>query len=101
MLCFGTAASAAAGPSGSILMLTGHEGRYLKIIALTVLIRAIGFFTLIPGLGIMGAVSATTISFIFMAAMLRHSSKKLTGLDGSVARLMGARGRSAYASPAE
>ena len=101
LLCFGTAASAAAGPSGSILMLTGHEGRYLKIIALTVLIRAIGFFTLIPGLGIMGAVSATTISFIFMAAMLRHSSKKLTGLDGSVARLMGARGRSAYASPAE
>ena len=100
LLCFGTAAIAAAGPSGSILMLTGHEGRYLKIVALTVLIRAVGFFTLIPGLGIMGAVSATTISFIFMAAMLRHSSKTLTGLDGSVARLIGARNRPAYASPA-
>ena len=101
LLCFGTAAIAAAGPSGSILMLTGHEGRYLKIIALTVLIRAIGFFTLIPGFGVMGAVSATTISFIFMAAMLRQSSKMLTGLDGSVARLVGASGRPAYASPAE
>ncbi len=61
-----------------------HEGRYLKIIALTVLIRAVGFFTLIPFFGIMGAVSATTISFIFMMAMLRYASKKLTGLDGSV-----------------
>ena len=81
-------------------MLTGHEGRYLRIIALTVLIRAVGFFALIPAFGIMGAVSATTISFIFMMAMLRHASKKLTGLDGSVFRLMGMRERPAYA-PAE
>jgi O-antigen/teichoic acid export membrane protein len=96
VLCFGTAAVAAAGPSGSILMLTGHEGRYLKIIALTVLIRAVGFFALIPAFGIMGAVSATTISFVFMMAMLRYQSKTLTGLDGSVLRLLGARERPAY-----
>lgn len=100
LLCFGTAAVAAAGPSGSILMLTGHEGRYLKVIALTVLIRAVGFFTLIPAFGIMGAVSATTISFVFMTAMLRYQSKKLTGLDGSVLRLLGERRRPAYV-PAE
>jgi len=98
LLCFGTAAVAAAGPSGSILMLTGHEGRYLKIIALTVLIRAVGFFALIPAFGIMGAVSATTISFVFMAAMLRYQSKKLTGLDGSVLRLLGLRRQTAYAA---
>ena len=101
LLCFGTAAIAAAGPSGSILMLTGHEGRYLKIIAATVLIRAAGFFALIPGFGIMGAVTATTISFVFMAAMLRHSSKKLAGLDGSVLRLASTHQRTGYASPAE
>jgi O-antigen/teichoic acid export membrane protein len=100
LLCFGTAAVAAAGPSGSILMLTGHEGRYLRIIALTVLIRAVGFFALIPAFGIMGAVSATTISFVLMTVMLRYASKKLTGLDGSVVRLIGSRERPAYA-PAE
>ncbi len=101
VLCFGTAALAAAGPSGSILMLTGHEGRYLRIIAVSVLLRAIGFFALIPSFGIMGAVSATTMSFILMTALLRHSSKKLTGLDGSVVRLVGLRARKAEASPAE
>jgi O-antigen/teichoic acid export membrane protein len=101
LLCVGTAAMAAAGPTGSILMLTGHEGRYLRIIALTVLIRAAGFFALIPSFGIMGAVSATTISFVFMTAMLRHTSKALTGLDGSVLRLIGGRGRQAQFSPAE
>lgn len=101
VLCFGTAAVAAAGPSGSILMLTGHEGRYLNIIAATVALRAIGFFALIPGFGIMGAVSATTISFIFMFAMLRHSAKTLTGLDGSIARLIGQRKSGPLPSPAE
>jgi hypothetical protein len=48
----------------------------------------------------MGAVSATTISFVLMTAMLRYASKKLTGLDGSVVRLIGSRERPAYA-PAE
>ena len=66
-----------------------------------VTIRAAGFFALIPAFGIMGAVTATTISFVFMAAMLRHSSKSLTGIDGSVLRLLGANQRRAYAAPAE
>ena len=83
-------------------MLTGHEGRYLRIIAISVLLRAIGFFALIPFFGIMGAVTATTMSFILMTALLRHSSKSLTGLDGSVVRLVGLRGsRRAEPSPAE
>jgi O-antigen/teichoic acid export membrane protein len=87
LLSLGTAAVAAAGPSGSILMLTGHEGRYLSIIGGTVLLRAVGFFILIPIFGVTGAVAATTISFIWMAIMLRTSAKSLTGIDGSVLRL--------------
>jgi O-antigen/teichoic acid export membrane protein len=89
LLTAGTAAVAAAGPSGSILMLTGHEGRYLAIIGGTVLMRVVGFVVLIPKFGIPGAVGATAISFITMALLLRSSSKSLTGLDGSVLRLLG------------
>lgn len=88
VLCIGTAAVSAAGPSGSILMFTGHEGRTLKILASTVALRVAGFFALIPMFEVMGAVSATTISFLFMAIMLRLSAKKLTGIDGSIARLL-------------
>jgi O-antigen/teichoic acid export membrane protein len=101
VLCIGTAAVAAAGPSGSILMLTGHEGRYLQVIALSVVVRAAGFFLLIPAYGIIGAVSATTISFVLMTALLRHSSKTLAGLDGSVIRLIGLRTGHPRVSPAE
>lgn len=88
VLVFGTAAIASAGSCGSILMLTGHEGRYLSIIAATVSLRAVGFFALIPPFGILGAVGATTVSFLFMALMLRQSAKRLAGLDGSVLRLL-------------
>jgi len=87
LLSLGTAAVAAAGPSGSILMLTGHEGRYLSIIGGAVLLRSAGFFVLIPIFGVNGAVAATTISFIAMAIMLRSSARNLTGIDGSVLRL--------------
>ncbi|ABD05714.1 teichoic acid export membrane protein [Rhodopseudomonas palustris HaA2] len=88
LLTAGTAAVAATGPSGSILMLTGHEGRYLAIIGGTVLMRAIGFFVLIPMFGIPGAVAATTISFVTMAVLLRSSAISTTGIDGSVLRLL-------------
>lgn len=87
VLSVGMAAVAAAGPSGSILMLTGHEGRYLAIIGVTVLIRTLGFLVLIPPFGVIGAVAATTVSFIAMALMLRTSARNVAGIDGSVLRL--------------
>jgi O-antigen/teichoic acid export membrane protein len=88
VLCVGTAALAAAGPSASFLMLTGHEGRYLAILALTVLLRAAAFVALTPGFGILGAVAATTGSFMVMALALRHATRKLAGIDASLLRLM-------------
>lgn len=88
LLTIGTAAVAAAGPSGSILMLTGHEGTYLAIVGGTVLMRAVGFFVLIPMFGITGAVTATTVSFVTLALLLRGAAKSMTGIDGSVLRLV-------------
>ena len=86
-LSFGMVALAASGPSGSILMLTGHESRYLGVIGASVLLRVIGFAVLIPSFGVMGAAVATTLSFVFMATMLALSAKRMTGIDGSVLRL--------------
>ena len=89
LLCVGTVATAATGPSAPLLMITGYEGRYLAIIAGSVGLRALGFFLLIPPFGIAGAVTATTISFVVMAFFLRHSTKLLAGLDASILRLAG------------
>ncbi len=88
LLCLGTASIALAGPSNSILLFTGHEGRSLQILFMTVALRLFGFFLLVPLLGIWGAVAGTTVSLLFMAVMARNSAQKLAELDGSVMRLL-------------
>jgi O-antigen/teichoic acid export membrane protein len=93
ILCLGTAALAMAQPCGSILMLTGHEDRYAWIIAGSVVMRVLGLFIMIPPFGIMGAVTATAVSFIATAVVLRQSAKSATGLDPSIARLFKRAGR--------
>ncbi|MBB3998782.1 lipopolysaccharide biosynthesis protein [Aureimonas pseudogalii] len=87
VLSVGTAAAAAAGPSASVLMLTGHEGRYLAIMALSIALRAAGFLALIPSFGLMGAVFATALSFTITAWLLAQSSRTLACMDCSVTRL--------------
>jgi O-antigen/teichoic acid export membrane protein len=88
VLSCGVAAAISAGPSGSILMLTGHEGRYLSITAGTVLLRVIAMLALIPWFGAYGGVMASTASISLMALLLVVSARALTGLDGSILRLL-------------
>lgn len=87
ILSIGVAALASAGPSGSILMLTGHEGRYLAIVGATVLMRVAGLLVLIPLFGVTGGATATACSLIVMSLLLRSSAKTAAGIDGSVWRL--------------
>jgi O-antigen/teichoic acid export membrane protein len=101
VLSLGMAAVAAAGPSGSILMLTGHEGRYLGVIGITVLLRMTGFLILIPRFQVMGAVLATTLSFVCMAILLRASTVSSAKTDGSILRLIPKYWRRSAIVPAE
>lgn len=95
VLCLGTAALAVARPCGSILMLTGHEGSYLRIIAISVGIRVAALFALIPLFGVMGAVIATAASFVLAAGMMRRAAEAETGLDATIVRLILRRGSTA------
>lgn len=88
ILSIGAAAVAAAGPSGAILMLTGHEGRYLAIVGGTVLLRTVGLVVLVPLFGVGGGAVATTAALVAMALLLRHAVRDCTGIDGSVLRLV-------------
>jgi O-antigen/teichoic acid export membrane protein len=89
ILSIGAVAVAASGPSGAILMLTGHEGRYLAIIGSTVVLRTAGLVALVPLFGVGGGAVATAAALVAMALLLRHSARERTGLDGSVLRLAG------------
>lgn len=87
ILCLGTTAMAASGPAAPILMLTGGEGPYLKIVAISVATRILGFVALIPAFGIYGAAIATTVSLAIMAVMIGVKAKTITGLNVTVTRL--------------
>jgi O-antigen/teichoic acid export membrane protein len=87
ILAVGAAAGAAAGSSPSLLMLTGHEGRYLTIIGGAVLLRLCAFATMIPAFGLVGAAVAVTVSQLAMTLLIRRAVKHCTGIDASVLRI--------------
>ncbi|ODN71387.1 lipopolysaccharide biosynthesis protein [Methylobrevis pamukkalensis] len=101
ILSIGTAAVAAAGPAPSILLLTGHEGRYLGVIAGSVAMRCAGFFLLIPLLGVTGAAISTAVSFVAMTMVLNFECRRLTGLDPSVRQLFKAEASAQTVPPAD
>lgn len=88
LLSLGTASLLGAGASGVLLTFTGYEGRIVTILALTVAARLAGFVLIVPSFQILGAALVTSSSFILMSAALWYFSRKLTGFDGSVIRLV-------------
>lgn len=101
VLSIGAAATAAAGPSSPILMLTGHEGRYLAIIGGAVLLRVVGFAALIPVFGIAGAAAAVALSALSMTLMLRRAARDCIGIDASVVRVARFAARTPLQGPQE
>jgi O-antigen/teichoic acid export membrane protein len=87
VLAVGAAAGAAAGSAPSLLMLTGHEGRYLAIIGGAVLLRICAFAVLIPGFGVAGAAVAVALSQLAMMLLLRRAVRQCTGVDASMLRI--------------
>lgn len=88
ILCLGTAAAGTTRASTLALMLSGHEGRYLLITAMGVLLRCLALFALVPHFGITGAVIASTLIYAIQAVAFRRADKALTGLDASMFRLL-------------
>ena len=88
VLCLGTAALGTTRPSVIMLLLAGHEGRYLQIMAVCVVVRIAGFFLFVPHFGVMGAVATTAAAFALQSIVLRTADKALTGFDSSMFRLL-------------
>ena len=98
VLCLGTAALATTRSTTILLMLSGHEGRYLSIVAMSVILRVAGFMLLVPHFGVMGAVSATALSFAIQSLVLRYAAMNSAHIDSSMFRLLKLR-RGAQATP--
>lgn len=84
VLAVGTAIQAAGGPAAAIIQLTGHERAYVPVVAGNVVLRLIGFFVLIPWLGVLGAALSATVSLTLATVALNMLCRRWTGVDPSI-----------------
>jgi O-antigen/teichoic acid export membrane protein len=84
ILAVGASVGALVGPSTHILLLTGHEGAYPRIMGAILAVRALLIFVLAPLFGVIGAATAWSISTVIMAVALIVACRRLVGLDPSV-----------------
>ena len=89
VLATGAAIGALAGPAAHVLLLTGNEGAYPRIMGSTLVIRFVLIAILGPMFGLMGAVVAWSISTIVMAALLIITCRRLVDLDPSLGSALG------------
>jgi O-antigen/teichoic acid export membrane protein len=84
VLAAGASVVALAGPAAYLLLLTGNEGLYPRILACGLLARLVLIALLGPWLGLMGAAIAWSVSAAAMSAALVIACRLRTGVDPSV-----------------
>jgi O-antigen/teichoic acid export membrane protein len=92
VMAAGAAISTLVGPARHVLLLTGHEGVYARIMAPVLFVRMLLIVVLGPTFGLMGAVIGWTVSTVIMTFALIVASRRLVGLDPSLAFLIRQRG---------
>jgi O-antigen/teichoic acid export membrane protein len=84
VLAIGASVGALVGPAAHVLLLTGHEGAYPRIMASGLMVRFVMIVVLGHMFGLMGAVVAAAVSMIFIALALVLACRRLVGLDPSL-----------------
>jgi O-antigen/teichoic acid export membrane protein len=84
VLAAGASVSALAGPTAYLLLLTGNEGTYPKIMAAGLVLRFFLIAILGTLFGLMGAVIAWGVSAVLIALALIVACRHLVGLDASL-----------------
>jgi O-antigen/teichoic acid export membrane protein len=84
ILAVGASIGALVGPAAHVLLLTGHEGAYPRIVASALVIRFLLIAVLGPMLGLTGAALAWSISAIVLAVALIVACRRLVNLDPSL-----------------
>ncbi len=88
-LSIGSFTAAMAGPSNGLLLVTGHEKLYSRVLFVALLVR-VGLITwAAPRFGAIGAAGAWTLVTGPVAIGLAAATRRLTGIDPSIFSLVG------------
>jgi O-antigen/teichoic acid export membrane protein len=88
ILSLGAATLALGGPAAAVLRLTGHEGIYSTIVAVSVAGRCLAVLGLAPLFGLIGAAAASAGCSVATALALNIACRRLAGVDPSVTILL-------------
>jgi O-antigen/teichoic acid export membrane protein len=102
VLSAGTAMAALGGPAMYVLLLTGHESLYSRVVVVGLVLRCIALVVFVPRYGAMAAAAAWSASLIAITIALNLVCRRLVGIDPSVLALIdvGASRATAAGSPA-
>ncbi len=89
ILSAGSFTAAMAGPSNGLLLVTGHERVYSRVLCLALLVRVGLIVWAAPRFGALGVAAAWTGVNAPVAIGLAMASRRLTGIDPSILSLMG------------
>jgi len=84
VLAAGGSIAALAGPAAHVLLLTGHEGAYPRIMLCGMVLRFALIAVLGPTFGLMGAAIASSVSAVAIALALIIACCRLVGVDPSL-----------------
>jgi len=83
ILALGQLANAGFGSVGALLNMTGHERDAMKGMIAAIVVNLVLNLTLIPPFGMMGAATATTVSFVVWNAILWLYVRRRLGIESS------------------
>jgi len=84
VLSVGTAISALSGPGPCMLLQTGHEGLYTRLMTVGLMVRFLLMVLLAPALGALGAALAFTLASLALCIAINVACRQRVGMDPSV-----------------
>jgi O-antigen/teichoic acid export membrane protein len=88
VLSTGTAVAALGGPAMYVLLLTGHEALYSRVVVASLIARCIALAVFVPIYGAMAAAAAWCLCLIATTVALNVVCRRLVGIDPSVMALL-------------
>ncbi len=88
VLSIGSAVAALGGPAMYVLLLTGHESLYSRVVVVGLVLRCLALIVFTPLFGAIAAAVAWTASLIATTIALNLVCRRLVGIDPSVLALL-------------
>jgi O-antigen/teichoic acid export membrane protein len=88
VLSIGTAVAALGGPAMYVLLLTGHEGLYSRVVVVGLVLRVIALVVLTPRFGAIAAAFSWSACLIGTTIALNAVCRRSVGIDPSVITLL-------------